>query len=100
MLIFFRVVKAVGGGGLQPSERAILADTFPPEKRSMAFSLYGMAVVVAPAIGPTIGGWITDNYTWRWIFFLNIPVGIIVSAADEPDCGRPAVPEEGAKDGG
>ncbi len=77
MLIFFRVVQGMGGGGLQPSERAILADTFPPEKRSMAFSLYGMAVVVAPAIGPTIGGWITDNYTWRWIFFLNIPVGII-----------------------
>ena len=66
-----------GGGGLQPSERAILADTFPPEKRSVAFALYGMAVVVAPAIGPTIGGWITDNYTWRWIFFLNIPVGIL-----------------------
>ncbi|MGC1869434.1 MAG: DHA2 family efflux MFS transporter permease subunit [Acidobacteriaceae bacterium] len=77
MLIFFRVIQGVGGGGLQPSERAILADTFAPEKRSMAFSLYGMAVVVAPAIGPTIGGWITDNYDWRWIFFLNIPVGII-----------------------
>jgi MFS transporter, DHA2 family, multidrug resistance protein len=77
MLIFFRVLQGMGGGGLAPSERAILADTFPPEKRSMAFSLYGMAVVVAPAIGPTIGGWITDNYTWRWIFFLNIPVGII-----------------------
>lgn len=77
MLIFFRIVQGIGGGGLQPSERAILADTFAPEKRSMAFSLYGMAVVVAPAIGPTIGGWITDNYSWRWIFFLNIPIGII-----------------------
>ncbi len=77
MLIFFRIVQGIGGGGLQPSERAILADTFPPEKRSLAFSLYGMAVVLAPAIGPTIGGWITDNYTWRWIFFLNIPVGIL-----------------------
>lgn len=77
MLVIFRVVQGAAGGGLQPSERAILADTFPPEKRSMAFSLYGMAVVVAPAIGPTIGGWITDSYTWRWIFFLNIPVGII-----------------------
>ncbi|MGC1780960.1 MAG: DHA2 family efflux MFS transporter permease subunit [Acidobacteriaceae bacterium] len=77
MLIFFRVIQGVGGGGLQPSERAILADTFAPEKRSMAFSMYGMAVVVAPAIGPTIGGWITDNYDWRWIFFLNIPIGII-----------------------
>ena len=76
MLIVFRVIQGAAGGGLQPSERTILADTFPPEKRSLAFSLYGMAVVVAPAIGPTIGGWITDNYTWRWIFFLNIPVGI------------------------
>jgi DHA2 family multidrug resistance protein len=77
MLIVFRVVQGAAGGGLQPSERAILADTFPPEKRSMAFSLYGMAVVLAPAIGPTVGGWITDNYTWRWIFFLNIPVGLL-----------------------
>jgi MFS transporter, DHA2 family, multidrug resistance protein len=77
MLIVFRVVQGAAGGGLQPSERAILADTFAPEKRSMAFALYGMAVVVAPAIGPTVGGWITDNYTWRWIFFLNIPVGIL-----------------------
>jgi len=77
MLIFFRVIQGVGGGGLQPSERAILADTFPPERRSLAFSLYGMAVVLAPAIGPTVGGWITDNYTWRWIFFLNIPIGIL-----------------------
>lgn len=77
MLIVFRVIQGAAGGGLQPSERAILADTFAPEKRSMAFALYGMAVVVAPALGPTIGGWITDNYTWRWIFFLNIPVGIL-----------------------
>jgi MFS transporter, DHA2 family, multidrug resistance protein len=77
MLIFFRIMQGAGGGGLQPSERAILADTFAPEKRSMAFALYGMAVVVAPAVGPTVGGWITDNYSWRWIFFLNIPVGII-----------------------
>jgi DHA2 family multidrug resistance protein len=77
MLILFRVIQGVGGGGLQPSERAILADTFPPEKRSLAFSMYGMAVVLAPAIGPTIGGWITDNYDWRWIFFLNVPVGIL-----------------------
>ena len=77
MLIVFRVIQGAAGGGLQPSERSILADTFAPEKRSMAFALYGMAVVVAPALGPTIGGWITDNYTWRWIFFLNIPIGII-----------------------
>ena len=77
MLIFFRVLQGVGGGGLQPSEQAILADTFPPAKRGMAFAVYGIAVVMAPAIGPTLGGWITDNFTWRWIFFINIPVGII-----------------------
>ena len=62
-LIFFRVLQGVGGGGLQPSEQAILADTFPPKQRGMAFAVYGMAVVLAPAIGPTLGGWITDNFT-------------------------------------
>ena len=77
MLIFFRVLQGVGGGGLQPSEQAILADTFVPAKRGMAFAVYGIAVVMAPAIGPTLGGWITDNFTWRWIFFINIPVGIL-----------------------
>jgi DHA2 family multidrug resistance protein len=77
MLIFFRVLQGAGGGGLQPSEQAILADTFEPRKRGMAFAVYGMAVVFAPAIGPTLGGWITDNFSWRWIFFINIPVGII-----------------------
>jgi DHA2 family multidrug resistance protein len=77
MLIFFRVLQGAGGGGLQPSEQAILADTFEPAKRGMAFAVYGVAVVMAPAIGPTLGGWITDNYTWRWIFFINIPVGIL-----------------------
>jgi MFS transporter, DHA2 family, multidrug resistance protein len=77
LLIVFRVLQGVGGGGLQPSEQAILADTFPPAKRGMAFAVYAMAVVVAPALGPTIGGWITDNYSWRWIFFMNIPFGIL-----------------------
>ena len=77
MLILFRVLQGVGGGGLQPSEQAILADTFAPAKRGMAFAVYGIAVVMAPAIGPTLGGWITDNFTWRWIFFINIPVGIL-----------------------
>ncbi len=77
MLIFFRILQGAGGGGMGPSEQAILADTFPPEKRGLAFSVYGMAVVVAPAIGPTLGGWITDNYDWRWIFFINVPVGLL-----------------------
>jgi DHA2 family multidrug resistance protein len=77
ILVFFRVLQGAAGGGLQPSEQSILADTFPPEKRSMAFAVYGMAVVLAPAIGPTVGGWIVDNYSWRWLFFINIPVGIL-----------------------
>jgi DHA2 family multidrug resistance protein len=77
LLIFFRVLQGVGGGGLAPSEQAILADTFPPEKRGQAFALYGLAVVFAPAIGPTLGGWITDNFDWRWIFFINVPVAIL-----------------------
>jgi MFS transporter, DHA2 family, multidrug resistance protein len=77
VLILCRVLQGAGGGGLQPSEQAILADTFPPAKRGMAFAIYGVAVVTAPAIGPTLGGWITDNFTWRWIFFINIPVGIL-----------------------
>ena len=77
MLIFARVLQGLGGGGLATSEQAILADTFPVEKRGQAFALYGMAVVVAPAIGPTLGGYITDNLDWHWIFFINIPVGII-----------------------
>src|SRR6266404_8483461 len=77
MLIFFRILQGAGGGGLAPSEQAILADTFPPAKRGIAFAVYGMAVVVAPAIGPTLGGWITDNYTWRWIFYINVPIGLL-----------------------
>ena len=76
-LILCRILQGAGGGGLQPSEQAILADTFAPAKRGMAFAVYGVAVVTAPAIGPTLGGWITDNFSWRWIFFINIPVGII-----------------------
>jgi MFS transporter, DHA2 family, multidrug resistance protein len=77
LLVFFRILQGAGGGGLQPSEQAILSDTFPPEKRGLAFSMYGMAVVVAPAIGPTLGGWLTDNFSWRWIFYINVPVSII-----------------------
>jgi len=77
LLIFFRVLQGVGGGGLAPSEQAILADTFPPSKRGQAFAVYGLAVVFAPAIGPTLGGYITDNFDWRWIFFINVPVALL-----------------------
>ncbi len=76
-LVIARILQGAGGGGLQPSEQAILADTFPAEKRGMAFAMYGLAVVAAPAIGPTLGGWITDNFNWHWIFFINLPVGLL-----------------------
>ncbi|HZU96520.1 MAG TPA: DHA2 family efflux MFS transporter permease subunit [Planctomycetota bacterium] len=77
VLVLFRVIQGFGGGGLQPVEQAILADTFEPKKRGMAFAVYGIAVVCAPTLGPTLGGWITDNWSWRWIFYVNIPVGIL-----------------------
>jgi DHA2 family multidrug resistance protein len=77
MLIVFRILQGAGGGGLQPTEQAILADTFSAKQRGMAFAIYGMAIVVAPAVGPTLGGWITDNYSWHWIFLINVPIGIL-----------------------
>ena len=75
-LLLFRVMQGAGGGGLQPMAQAILADTFPPEKRGLAFALYSITAIIAPTIGPTLGGWITFNYSWRWIFFINLPVGV------------------------
>src|SRR6202163_1579809 len=77
LLLLFRVLQGAFGGGLQPMAQAILGDSFPPAKRGLAFALYGVTAICAPAIGPTLGGWITDSYSWRWIFFLNVPVGII-----------------------
>lgn len=76
LLLLFRVLQGAGGGGLQPMAQAIMADSFEPSKRGLAFSLYGLVAVLAPSIGPTLGGWITDNYSWHWIFYINIPVGI------------------------
>jgi MFS transporter, DHA2 family, multidrug resistance protein len=77
MLIVFRVLQGIGGGGLAPVEQAILVDTFPKEKLGGAFALYSMAIVTAPAIGPPLGGWITDSFSWRWVFFINVPIGLL-----------------------
>jgi MFS transporter, DHA2 family, multidrug resistance protein len=77
IMLISRVLQGIGGGGLAPVEQAILVDTFPPEKRASAFALYTVAIVTAPAIGPVLGGWITDNYTWRWVFLINIPIGAL-----------------------
>jgi DHA2 family multidrug resistance protein len=77
IMLIARILQGIGGGGLAPVEQAILVDTFPPHKRAMAFALYTVAIVTAPAIGPVLGGWITDNYNWRWVFFINIPVGLL-----------------------
>jgi DHA2 family multidrug resistance protein len=76
ILLLFRVLQGAGGGGLQPMAQAILADTFPPQQRGLAFALYAITAIMAPTIGPTLGGWITFNYSWRWIFFINLPVGL------------------------
>jgi len=78
-LIFFRILQGLGGGAMQPTAQAILFESFPPEKRGMAMAFYGMGIVVAPILGPIVGGWLTDNYSWRWTFYINLPVGVIAS---------------------
>jgi MFS transporter, DHA2 family, multidrug resistance protein len=77
MILIARVIQGAGGGGMAPTEQSIFADTFPPEKRAQAFALYGLTVVTAPAVGPTLGGWLTDNYSWHWCFLINLPVGLL-----------------------
>jgi len=76
-LIFFRVMQGLAGGGLQPSSQAILLDSFPPQKQGAAQTLFGVAALLAPVVGPTVGGYITDEYSWRWIFYINLPVGAL-----------------------
>src|SRR2546427_3098237 len=77
MLIVARILQGAGGGALQPIAQAVLLESFPTEKRGSAMAVFGMGIVVAPIIGPTLGGWITDNYSWRWIFYINVPVGVM-----------------------
>src|SRR5215470_17223835 len=76
-LIVFRVVQGLAGGGLQPSSQAVLLDSFPPEKQGVAMTLFGLAALLAPVVGPTLGGWITDSYSWRWVFLINVPIGLL-----------------------
>jgi MFS transporter, DHA2 family, multidrug resistance protein len=80
-LIAFRVVQGLAGGGLQPSSQGVLLDAFPVEKQGMAMTLFGLAALLAPVVGPTLGGWITDSYSWRWVFYINVPVGLLAFAA-------------------
>src|SRR5277367_987762 len=89
-IILFRVLQGLAGGGLQPSTQGVLLDAFPPEKQGSAMTLFGIAALLAPILGPTLGGWLTDHYSWRWIFLINLPIGGIALAAcvfllDDPD---------------
>ena len=79
-LILFRVIQGLAGGGLQPSSQGVLLDAFPPEKQGVAMTLFGLAALIAPVVGPTLGGWITDEYSWRWVFLINVPVGLLAFA--------------------
>src|SRR5215813_1613401 len=79
-LLLFRIMQGVGGGGMVPVAQSILADSFPPAKRGQAFALFGVAVVVAPVVGPTLGGWLSDNISWAWVFLINVPVGVFAMA--------------------
>src|SRR5271156_4007221 len=80
-IILFRVIQGLAGGGLQPSSQGVLLDSFPPEKQGTAMTMFGLAALIGPIVGPTLGGWLVVNYNWRWIFYVNIPVGLVALAA-------------------
>ena len=89
-IILFRVLQGLAGGGLQPSSQGVLLDSFPPEKQGAAMTLFGIAALIAPVVGPTLGGYLTDNYNWRWIFYINMPIGLVALVGsyfllDDPD---------------
>ena len=91
MLILARILQGAGGGAMVPIAQAMLLESFPPQKRGIAMATFAQAVVVAPIIGPTLGGWITDNYSWRWIFYINLPVGIAGDFSGRMARGGPAL---------
>ena len=93
-LILARILQGIGGGAMQPIAQAVLLESFPPEKRGIAMATYGMGVIVAPILGPTLGGWITDNYSWRWIFYINVPVGIFAMLMAQAVDRRSALHQE------
>ena len=93
-LIFFRVLQGLTGGGLQPLSQSVLLETFPPKKHGTAMAAFGLGIILAPILGPTLGGWITDNYTWRWIFYLNLPVGIFSLLMISAVRARSALPRQ------
>src|SRR5438034_8388920 len=104
LLVFFRVLQGLGAGALQPTEQAILRQTFPPHEQGMAMALFGMAVVLGPAFGPTLGGYIVDNYSWPWIFYINLPVGaqsllMVTRFVHEPPDSREAMQKVAARQG-
>src|SRR6516165_6742346 len=89
-MILFRVIQGLSGGGLQPCSQGILMDSFPPEKQGTAMTLFGVAAIIAPIVGPTLGGWLCVDYNWRWIFLVNVPIGLIALVAayavvEDPD---------------